>query len=190
MTAERILDAAFKSIAAKGCGAVTLRGIAEEADVALSQLNYYYGNKDGLFAAVLKRMKQDYAIGLDRRLGDCDALSDRIKVLVDYNEHLLKESIDTYRNFLEFFNFAMNSDAFRAEVAAFLSDISGMIEARITRSQGAREDPAPFSPAMITRFILSGSFGISMQHLLSPENTDVRAGFEIIKATTVMISQK
>jgi AcrR family transcriptional regulator len=188
MTAERILDAAFKSIAAKGCGAVTLRGIAEEAGVALSQLNYYYGNKDGLFAAVLKRMKQDYAIGLERRLKDCYALSERIKTLVDYNEFLLKESADTYRNFLEFFNFAMNSDEFRTEVAEFLADISSMIEVQITRNQGAREDPASFSPATITRFILSASFGISMQHLLSPENSDIGAGFEIIKATTAIIA--
>jgi AcrR family transcriptional regulator len=187
MTAERILDAAFRSIAAKGCGAVTLRGIAEEAGVALSQLNYYYVNKDGLFAAVLKLMKQDYAIGLDKRLRDCDALAERIKALVDYNEFLLKESPDTYRNFLEFFNFAMNSDAFRVEVAGFLSDISSMIESQITQNQMPHENPGAMSPAAITRFILSASFGISMQHFLSSGNADIDKGFEIIKATTAII---
>jgi hypothetical protein len=35
-TAERILNATFKSIAVHGCGAVTMRGIADEAGVALS----------------------------------------------------------------------------------------------------------------------------------------------------------
>src|SRR5664280_204353 len=43
-----------------GWGAVTLREIAEESGVALSQLSYYFGNKDGLFAAVLERMQQEY----------------------------------------------------------------------------------------------------------------------------------
>jgi AcrR family transcriptional regulator len=72
-TAERILDAAFKSIAVHGCGAVTLRGIAEEAGVVLSQLNYHYGNKGSLFAAVLKRMQQGYIATLDARLHGHDS---------------------------------------------------------------------------------------------------------------------
>jgi hypothetical protein len=83
----------------------------------------------------------------------------------------------------------MNSDEFRIEVTAFLSDISKMIETRITGDQAAGGGIASFSPAMVTRFILSASFGISMQQLLSPENADVRAGFEIIKAATTIILQ-
>lgn len=185
-TAERILDAAFKAIATQGCAAVTLRGIAEEAGVVLSQLNYYYGNKDGLFAAVLTRMKEEYATGLDGRLRDCNGLAERIAALVDYNEFLLHERIDLYRSFLEFFNVAMNSDAFRMEVAGFLSDISSMIEAQITRNQRESRS-ASFSPAMVTHFILSVSFGISLQHLLSPENGDVQAGFDMIKAATAVL---
>lgn len=185
-TAERILDAAFRAIATQGCAAVTLRSIAEEADVVLSQLNYYYGNKDGLFAAVLTRMKQEYAIGLDRRLCDCDGFAECIAALVDYNEFLLRERIDLYRSFLEFFSVAMNSDAYRTEVAGFLSDIAGMIEAQIIRNQRAGKN-MPFSSAMITRFILSVSFGISLQHLLSPENGDVQAGFDIVKAATAVL---
>lgn len=183
VTAERILDAAFRSIAVKGCGAVTLRGIAEEAGVALSQLSYYYGNKDSLFSAVLKRMKKGYLAALDERLQAKGSPADQIMALVDYNAYLLEESIDTYRNFLEFFNFAMGSETFRREVSAFLSEISGMIEARIAGSRQA----AGGHPAAITRFILSASFGISLQHLLSPENPDVSAGFDIIKTTATRI---
>lgn len=186
-TAERILDAAFKSIAAKGCGAVTLRGIAEEAGVVLSQLSYYYGNKDSLFAAVLKRMQQGYMATLDERLEKRGTLSGQIMALVEYNEFILKESPDTYRNFLEFFNFAMSSEAFRVEVADFIAGISAMIESRIARYEHGEEKSGRFSVAAVTRFILSATFGISLQHLLSPDNKDVQAGFDIIKATTTQL---
>lgn len=188
-TAERILDAAFRSIATKGCGTVTLRGIAEEAGVVLSQLSYHYGNKDSLFAAVLKRMQQGYMATLDERLEARGTLSGQIMALVEYNELVLKESPDTYRNFLEFFNFAMNSEAFRVEVADFIAGIAAMIESRIARYELGEGERDGFSVAAVTRFILSATFGISLQHLLSPDNKDVQAGFDIIKVATIQLLQ-
>lgn len=189
-TAERILDAAFKSIAANGCGAVTLRGIAVEAGVVLSQLNYYYGNKDSLFAAVMTRMQEGYTEELDERLQGCHSLEDQIVALVDYNEYVLMESPDTYRNFLEFFNFSMNSPEFQKRVAVFISDISAMIERRIARYEPERKVLDALSAAAVTRFILSASFGIALQHLLDTENQDIRAGFTITKAAAKALIQK
>jgi AcrR family transcriptional regulator len=186
-TAERILDAAFKSIAARGCGAVTLRAIAEEAGVVLSQLNYYYGNKDSLFAAVLQRMQQGYVQDLDERLRSHDSLAEQVIALVDYNEFILNDSPDTYRNFLEFFNFAMSSPGFQVEVANFTSAIASMIESRIARYKHEGKATGAFSAAAVTRFILSASFGIALQRFLSPENEDVCRGFDIIKATAIQL---
>lgn len=180
-TAERILDAAFKSIALRGCGAVTLRGIAVEAGVVLSQLNYYYGNKDSLFAAVMKRMQESYIEALDERLQGRNSLEEQIVALVEYNEYILMENPDTYRNFLEFFNFSMNSPEFQGRVAAFTSDISTMIERRIACYGPEAKVPGEFSAAAVTRFILSASFGIALQHFLDVRNQDVQAGFAIIK---------
>jgi hypothetical protein len=107
--------------------------------------------------------------------------------LVEYNELILKESPDIYRNFLEFFNFAMSSDAFRMEVANFIAGIAAMIESRITRYEHGERDADRFSVGAVTRFILSATFGISLQHLLSPDNKDIQAGFDIIKATTTQL---
>jgi len=186
VAAERILDAAFRSIATRGCGAVTLRGIAEEAGVVLSQLNYYYGNKDSLFAAVLKRMQQGYMEGLDARLRGCDTLSERMGALVDYNAFVLNDSPDTYRNFLEFSHFAMSSPDFQAEVANFTSGVAEIIQRRIDHHEPGTEDAGRFPVAAVTRFILSASFGIALHHFLSPENNDIRRGFDIIKATALL----
>jgi AcrR family transcriptional regulator len=185
-TAERILHAAFKSIAARCCSTVTQREIAQGAKVALialialSQLNYHYGNRDRLFTAVLKRMKQDYVAALDERLDGSRTLVERVTILVDHNRHMLQESPNTCRAFLDFFNFGTSADAFRQEVAGFLDDIANLIETRIGQSGDTGKNTV--SAAVVTRFILSASFGISLQHLLNPNNTEVLAGFDLLKA--------
>ncbi|MHC0055821.1 TetR/AcrR family transcriptional regulator [Actibacterium sp. D379-3] len=184
------MDAAFRSIATHGCGAVTLRGIAEEAGVVLSQLSYYYGNKDSLFAAVLGRMQQGYMEGLDTRIRGHDTLAGRIGALVDYNAFILDDSPDTYRNFLEFFNFAMSSPNFQAQVANFTSGVAAIIQSRIDHHEPDTGDEDRFPVATVTRFILSASFGIALQHFLSPQNEDIRRGFDMIKAMAKKLTQE
>ncbi len=181
ITSGRILDATYRAIAAGGWGAVTLREIAEESGVALSQLSYYFGNKDGLFAAVLERMQQEYAQNLAEKLRNATSFRERLERLIDYNRLLLKENTDLYRNFLEFFNFAMASPKFKKQVTAFLTGIARAIEEQITQKQKSNRKLASFSSTAITHFILSASFGISLQHLLAPKNKDVEAGFDVIK---------
>lgn len=53
---QKILDTAFKCISERGYANVSLRDIANEAGVVLSQLHYYYKNKEGLFTEVIKVM--------------------------------------------------------------------------------------------------------------------------------------
>lgn len=53
---QKILATAFECLASKGYANVSMRDIAGEAGVALSQLNYYYKNKQGLFTQVIDRM--------------------------------------------------------------------------------------------------------------------------------------
>jgi AcrR family transcriptional regulator len=187
ITSGRILDATYRAIAARGWGAVTLREIAEESGVVLSQLSYYFGNKDGLFAAVLERMQREYAENLAVKLQNANGFRERLERLIDYNRLLLKENTDLYRNFLEFFNFAMASPKFKRQVTAFLAEISKAIEEQITQKQKSNQKLASYSSGAVTHFILSASFGISLQHLLAPKNKDVEAGFDIIKSALEIV---
>ena len=50
----KILISAFECISTNGYANVSLRDIASEAGVALSQINYYFNNKEGLFVEVVK----------------------------------------------------------------------------------------------------------------------------------------
>jgi AcrR family transcriptional regulator len=58
--AQKILNAAFKCISERGYANVSLRDIADEAGVVLSQLNYYFKNKEGLFKEIVKTLARQY----------------------------------------------------------------------------------------------------------------------------------
>jgi AcrR family transcriptional regulator len=45
--AQKILQTAFHCLSRKGYANVSMRDIADEAGVALSQLHYYYKSKEG-----------------------------------------------------------------------------------------------------------------------------------------------
>ena len=65
---EVILSAAYNCIATKGCANTSLWDIAESAGVVLSQLNYYYKNKEGLFIEVIKMMINKYRAEVESRI--------------------------------------------------------------------------------------------------------------------------
>lgn len=182
VTAERILDAAFKAIATHGCSAVNLRGIAEDAGVALSQLNYYYGDKKSMFVAVLKEIQNIYRVGLEDCLACYDSWDGKISGVIDYHEIILQERPEIYQIFLAFSTFTMSTKDFRPPVAVFTAENAEMIATHLApyNRQVGRDD---FSDAEVVRYLLSASFGIAIQHFLSPEIRDIRRGFELIRET-------
>jgi TetR/AcrR family transcriptional regulator, regulator of cefoperazone and chloramphenicol sensitivity len=50
-TRKRVLDAALRAFGASGFKTTTTRQIAEDADVSLPALKYYFGGKEGLYVA-------------------------------------------------------------------------------------------------------------------------------------------
>jgi AcrR family transcriptional regulator len=182
-TAEKILDAAFKSIAVHGCGAVTLRGIAEAAGVALSQLGYYYGNKDSLFAAVAQHMHTGYVTALQQRLRDGDSLEDQILAFVDHNELTLTSNPDIYRNYLEFSTLAMTSAEVQKQIADLTTEVIAVIERHVARRYPKETIAGAFSVEDTARYILSATLGIALQHFINPENRAVLRGFDAVRAT-------
>ena len=81
----------------------------------------------------------------------------------------------------------MASPEFKKQVTAFLTGIAGAIEEQITQKQKSNQKLASYSSSAVTHFILSASFGISLQHLLAPKNKDVENGFDIIKTAIAII---
>lgn len=59
-TRQRILDAALKAFGAAAFKSVTTRRIAKAADVSLPTLQYYFGDKEGLYRACAEAVVERY----------------------------------------------------------------------------------------------------------------------------------
>ncbi len=64
-TRERILGVALSAFGNSGFAAVTTRQIAEEAGINLPALNYYFGNKEGLYLACAHEILARYREGME-----------------------------------------------------------------------------------------------------------------------------
>ncbi|MFB9268865.1 CerR family C-terminal domain-containing protein [Bradyrhizobium erythrophlei] len=64
-TRVRILNVALSAFGNSGFAAVTTRQIAEEAGINLPALNYYFGNKEGLYLACAHEILARYREGMD-----------------------------------------------------------------------------------------------------------------------------
>jgi AcrR family transcriptional regulator len=106
-TRDRIVDAAQVRFMAEYYDDVTLRGIAADAGVALGTVVNHFTNKDGLFAAVADRLRDQVESELDRvPVGDTRAavaaLMDRYEVAGDATVRALavEDRVDALRPLL------------------------------------------------------------------------------------------
>ena len=179
-TAQIILKAAFAAIARKGCGAVSLRDIAEEAGVVLSQLNYHHKNKETLFSAVLLHMRQEYLSNVASQLSGCSSKREKISKLIRYNRHLLETNHALYKAFLDFFNLALWSVSFKKEMIQFMEEIRRILEENL--HEAADLDPmAKQKSSSQAELILAVTFGVAMQYLMAPEKREILDGFDTLE---------
>src|SRR5262245_10062590 len=68
-TEERLLDAAGEIFGEYGYRAATVRQICEKAGANVAAVNYYYGDKEGLYLAVLRSVPDAHAVKYPSRSG-------------------------------------------------------------------------------------------------------------------------
>ena len=75
---EQILTAARESFAATGYAATTIRGVATSAGVDPALVHYFFGTKDGLFAAAMEVALNPAQLADEVIAGDMDGLGTRL----------------------------------------------------------------------------------------------------------------
>ncbi|UWG96691.1 TetR/AcrR family transcriptional regulator [Dehalobacter sp. DCM] len=172
--AQRILNAALSCIAVKGYAEASLRDIADEAGVALSQLNYYFKNKEGLFNQVVKTLSVQYLREIESVIQGGKSKKERIHYLVTYFQQMLSTKPELFKLLFDLSSKAIWSESLRSLLTNLFNDMTRIIE-RLIFKQEDSERPLPLNqePAVLARVLLGTVLGTSIQAMLAKGQDDV-----------------
>lgn len=171
--AQKILNAAFKCISARGYANVSLRNIADEAGVVLSQLNYYYKNKEGLFIEIVRMLSQKYLYEIESNLKKGKSKKEGISFLIKYFQEMLRQNTELFKIFFDLTSMALWSSALKELVDDLFHRLAELIEKYIVRKFSEQEKFQNNSTTALARIMLGTLFGTSIQVLLSGGNEDM-----------------
>jgi AcrR family transcriptional regulator len=82
-----LLDAAEKLFAEKGFDGATIQDLAKAADVNVSLVSYYFGGKEGLYAGVIHRFREDKILRSANMLTEAESADEfrfKLKLWMEY----------------------------------------------------------------------------------------------------------
>ena len=169
-TAQRILAAAQRLLAAGGFEALKLSAIAREAGESKASIGYHFGNKAGLVTALIDSLAHDSNRGLIEETAAVPAGESRVHTLID-GETRIAADAESFQSFFEILPQALRDPDLRERVAALYD---GYRETVLRCLDGANpEAEAELRPfAMLMIAIVDG---LAIQHGLDPDGADVAA---------------
>ncbi|MCC5422247.1 TetR/AcrR family transcriptional regulator [Clostridium botulinum] len=179
--AQKILDAAFKCISTRGYANVSLRDIADEADVVLSQLNYYYKNKEVLFTEIVKTLSAQYLNEIESNLKKGESGKERVACLIEYFQEVLRTKPELFTLIFDLRSMALWSEPLKKLLNDLFNDLTDLIEKYITNYFSDREFFKYESSATLARLMLGALFGTSIQVMLANRKADMIDSLSALK---------
>ena len=169
---ERILNTAFECLSTRGYANVSIRNIADEAGVALSQVPYYYGNKEKLFLEVIDMMMSQYIHEVEVKLEEAADEKEKLSALIDFFKGLIRDNPKLLRLFIDFTAQALWVPSFREHLDHMLHRLTELIEGNLVSEPIPDSRYSGYSPRSIARLIQGALFGTAMQIMLSSDRDD------------------
>jgi len=166
---RKILETAFQCLSTRGYANVSMRDIADEAGVALSQLNYYYRNKEGLVTEVIKMMMRTYLQEVEEKLKSTRNAKERISSLIRYFNELIKKNPELLKLFIDFTAQSLWLPSFRKHLKSLFADLSEMIEKRVLAGAVINKNLREYSSRSVAKMVLGALYGTSIQIMLDSD---------------------
>lgn len=166
---EKILLTAYECLSTRGYANVSMRDIASESGVALSQLTYYYKNKERLFIEVIVMMMHQYLHEIENNLESAADSKEKIISLVDFFKNLIRDKPKLLKLFIDFTAQALWVPSFREQVDSLFDKLSEIIESSIVTDSKIDKYAPEYSSKSIAKLILGALYGASIQIILGSD---------------------
>ena len=181
-SSQKILKTAFRCLSTRGYANVSMRDIANEAGVALSQINYYYKNKEGLFTEVVKVMIQQYLYEIEEELKSTVRMEEKMTSLIGYFSNLIRKKPDFFKLFVDFTAQSLWLPYFAKQLKNLFNDLTEMIEKNVLSGIENGEIKKEYSSKTIAKFILGALYGISVQIMIGSDEQNTYESLDMIES--------
>ena len=164
---EQILCAASRCIAKNGYANVSLRDIADEAGVVLSQLNYYFGNKEIIFCEIIKNFVESFTEGFKSYLNLGKMVENKIELLTSYLKKVAKEDQLSFRLLCDLVSMSLWSENFKKIFADLFTKFNNLIEEHLFSKKSLKDNYSKYTKATLANAVVNTMFGIMMQTSVS-----------------------
>lgn len=172
----QILQAAYRCLAQKGSAHVSLRDIAKEAGVALSQLHYYFGSREGLLVAAASFVLRQQIARLQAELEPVQEPAERVKQAIRFISGQRCVDSDWSKVHLDLLAMGAWSPTLAAETRRLHDELLEVI-----LSEGLRTGKAHLGSRAVARLVLGALDGLAMQALNGADATEVNAAYEALE---------
>lgn len=179
-TSAAILDAAYRCMVREGYAAVSMRQIAREAGVALSQLHYYFQSKERLFIAVMRRTTEQHLEEVVSWLGRLGP-QERLRGLAQMMRAKLHEDPGWFRLLFDFSSLAFHDAEARRQLRQLFEEVSSQAAHRLPglwQAQLAGESRsrlAGLAPQTLGRIFVAALYGLALQALMETDEAGAAA---------------
>lgn len=177
---EKILDAAYTVIAREGYVRTSLRQIAQEAQVAVSQISYHYENKEGLLLAVGRRVANKYYDYMQLYLKPEMTPREKGECFINLYREVLEEDSDLFRVLYDLVGLALWSEPVRKQVRGIFQGIMNQITEGVFTQEFLGELGSTYSSEILASLFFSGIFGIGVQSLLEPDSKTITGSLDAL----------
>lgn len=178
---EKILLAAYELIATKGYAEVSVRDIANRAEVTLSQVNYYYKNKEGLFIEVVKVMSAKYLQEVQFILNQEKKRKEKLQLLSEYFKNLLINNPELLKIFYDLSSMSIWSNNFSKLLSDLFKSLAELINKNIVKDGSNELLYKNYSTIGVSRMILGTLIGTVLQFMVEPDLEELNKSLESIE---------
>ncbi len=170
---EKILDAAYAVIAREGYARTSLRQIAAEAQVAMSQISYHYQNKEGLLLAVARHVTSTYYEYIQQYLEPGMSPQEVGECFIRLYQEVLRNDPDLFRVLYDLVGLALWSEPLRVEVREIFVRFTDQIIEGVFTAEFVDRLGSSYSRETLASLFFGGLFGVGVQSLLEPNNQTI-----------------
>jgi AcrR family transcriptional regulator len=171
----QILHATWQCLAEKGSAALALRDVARAAGVALSQIHYYFGSKEGLLIEATSYIIQRKVELLQQQMAEVKTAKERLRRAIEYvRTQCLRGEV--HKVYLDLLSMAAWSPRLKEETRRLQEKLVDVIHAEALRI-GRRD----FQTRAVARAVLGALDGIALQALQGAPAEEIDAAYAALE---------